>query len=55
MLRVKEPRWKEAAVGRSEYSWHRVQSPLVELTARHKISCVGYWTAAPHSDSVTDV
>ncbi len=55
MLRVEEPGCKETAVGLSEYSWCRVQSPLVELTARHKTSCVGYQTAALYSDTVTDM
>ncbi len=45
----------EAAVGLSEYSQCRVQSPLVELTAWHKTSCVGYWTATPYLDTVTDM
>ncbi len=33
----------------SEYSRHRVRSPLVNLTAWHKNVCVGYRTAAPNS------
>ncbi len=41
-------------MGPSEYSWHRVQSPLVELTAQYKTSCAGYWTTTPYSDTVTD-
>ena len=34
------PRWKEAAVGPSEYSGRRVQSPLVDSTAWHKKSAL---------------
>ncbi len=36
---VEEPRCTEAAVGLSEYSRHRVQSPLVVLTAWQNILC----------------
>ena len=46
--------WKQLWVWR-EYSQRRVQSPLVELTAWHKTSCVGYRTTAPYSDTVTDM
>ncbi len=34
------PRWREAAAGPSEYSGHRVQSPLVDSTAGHKKSAL---------------
>ncbi len=34
------PRWKEAAVGLSEYSRCRVRSPLVDSTAWHKKSAL---------------
>ncbi len=49
------PRCKEAAAGLSEYSMHRVQSLLDDLTAWHKNVCVGYRTAASTRTTVTDV
>ena len=49
VVECKCPDWRKQLQVSSEYSRRRVQSPLVDPTARHKNICVGYRTAAPDS------